>query len=475
MQPIIFHLDMNSYFATAEQQDNPEWRGKPLGVCEHLGGIIIAASIEAKKWGIKTGTPVWEARKLYPKIILTHTRAEAYRNYNRKLVKLVSDYVSEVEVASIDEVYLDMTKSCNVKGLRAKGIGLRAKGIGLSDYYQVNPFEEAVRIAQEIKQRMKTEVGDYLTCSIGIADNKLLAKIGSDLKKPDGIVVITINQNAKIKMQNLGVSSFAKNELYNQLKLIDIPGIGRRMEKRLNALGIRSLIDLKNYPQTLLVSAFGINGHHLYNMGQLASLENNSLRNLWTGAGKSEGPFNNESASFLTGLNGSWKSVVHQEREIKSIGHMYTLPKEYREQKFFAPVLYKLCEMVGRRLRNKNLSGNIIYFYLRDKNNEGCGESRRLGFYISDGRDIFMQCMKIYERLKTGSLEFKLIGVTVAGLLPTSHQQSLFKDDAKKDQVVKALDAINKKYGDFTVCRAPILAAGKVFHDSVGFGRVKEI
>ena len=114
MVNIIMHLDMNSYFATVEQQDNPDWRGKPLGVCEHLGGIIIAASIEAKKWGIKTGTPVWEAKKLYPKIILTHTRAEAYRNYNRKLVKLVSDYVSEVEVASIDEVYLDMTKACNI-------------------------------------------------------------------------------------------------------------------------------------------------------------------------------------------------------------------------------------------------------------------------------------------------------------------------------------------------------------------------
>ncbi len=77
-QPIIIHLDMNSYFASVEQQDNPSWRGRPLGVCEHLGGIIIGASIEAKKWGIKTGTPVWEARKLYPKIILTHTLAERF-------------------------------------------------------------------------------------------------------------------------------------------------------------------------------------------------------------------------------------------------------------------------------------------------------------------------------------------------------------------------------------------------------------
>ena len=423
---------MNSYFATAEQQDNPAWRGQVLGVCEHLGGIIIAASIEAKKWGIKTGMPVWEAKKLYPKIILTHTRAEAYRNYNRKLVKLVADYVSEVEVASIDEVYLDMTKACNIKKVDSKECLVDS-----------NPFEEAVRIAREIKQRMKTEVGDYLTCSIGIADNKLLAKIASDLQKPNGLTVVCKDKGLMIKDSALSdVLIIDKEFLYHKLKLTDIPGIGRRMEKRLNALGIRTLMDLKNCPRSLLVSAFGINGHHLYNMGQ---------------------------------LQGSWKAVVHQDSEIKSIGHMYTLPKEFREPKFFAPVLYKLCEMVGRRLRNKNLSGNIIYFYLKDKNYESCGESRRLDFYIYDGRDIFMQCMKIYERLKIAKMEFKLIGVTVAGLAPASHQQSLFKDEAKKEQVAKALDAINKKYGDFTVCRAPILSAGKVFHDSVGFGRVKEM
>lgn len=450
---------MNSYFATVEQQDNPSWRGQVLGVCEHLGGIIIAASIEAKKWGIKTGTPVWEAKKIYPKIILTHTRAEAYRNYNRKLVRLVSDYVSEVEVASIDEVYLDMTKATNIRCMnedvkyrkadkilnpKSQLSQLATSNSQLETNY-VNPFEEAVRIAKEIKQRMKTEVGDYLTCSIGIADNKLLAKIASDMQKPDGLTVV-MNQESRIMNQEWGTSGqplcIIKADLYQKLKLTDIPGIGRRMEKRLNALGIRSLVDLKNYPQSLLVSAFGINGYHLYNMGQ---------------------------------LNGSWKAEVHQERDIKSIGHMYTLPKEFREAKFFAPVLYKLCEMVGRRLRKKKLSGNVIYFYLRDNNYQGCGESRRLDFYIYDGRDIFMQCMKIYERIKIVNTEFKLIGVTVAGLAPASHQQSLFKDEAKKEQLVKALDSINQKYGDFTVCRTPILAVGKVFHDSVGFGRIKEI
>src|SRR3990167_4555999 len=114
MQTIIMHLDMNSYFASVLQQDNPEYRGKPVGVCEHLGGIIIGASIEAKKWGIKTGTPVWEARKLFPKIILTHTHPDRYRFYTKRMLKVVSDYTAYVEKDSIDEVFLDITKVCNI-------------------------------------------------------------------------------------------------------------------------------------------------------------------------------------------------------------------------------------------------------------------------------------------------------------------------------------------------------------------------
>src|SRR6202142_692800 len=97
MQPIVMHLDMNSYFASVEQQENPEYRGKVLGVCEHLGGIIIAASIEAKRWGIKTGTPVWEARKLYPKIILSPTHPDRYRLYISRVLKIVGDYTGKVQ------------------------------------------------------------------------------------------------------------------------------------------------------------------------------------------------------------------------------------------------------------------------------------------------------------------------------------------------------------------------------------------
>jgi len=438
MTPIIMHLDMNSYFASVEQQDHPEYRGRPLGVCEHLGGIIIAASIEAKRWGIKTGTPVWEARKIYPKIILSHTHPDRYRLYIKRVMRIVGDYTGFVEQYSIDELFADISKSCNIK----------RNGV------YVDPFMEAADVAQEIKSRIKKQAADYLTCTIGIADNKLLAKIASDMQKPDGLVVIypDVAAGTARHHQGQGVEAgglrydrvclmLSKKDLYQRLKLTDIPGIARRQEKNLNALGIKSLLDLKNYPKSLLVARFGINGHHLYNMGQ---------------------------------LQGSWKPDVEQETEIKSIGHMYTLPKKYREPKFFTPVLYKLCEMVARRLRKQGLMGNVIHFYVRDKDYEGFGQSRKLGFYVYDGREIFLQCVNIFEGLGSPKTEFKIIGITVAGLRPYVHQLSLFGHEERLRGLTKALDKINSKYGDFTVCRVPILAAKDAFADSIGFGRIKE-
>lgn len=452
MQPVIMHLDMNSYFASVEQQDNLAWRGKPVGVCEHLGGIIIAASVEAKRWGIKTGTPVWEARRLYPKIIITPTRPDRYRFYNRRMVEVVSDYTSAVEVYSIDEVFADLTKACNVSKSADKLISLSA-------YQLMNPFEEAVSIAQEIKKRFKTEVGDWLRCSIGLAENKLLAKIGSDMKKPDGMVVVlpdshqilferSREQEARQNLvspqgRKLNFAAYHKFDLYQKLSLTDIPGIGRRQEKNLNELGIKTLKELRDFPKSHLVSRFGpIMGHHLYNIGQ---------------------------------LQGTWKAPVCEEQEFKSMGHMYTLPQEYRRPEFFIPVLYKLCEMVGRRLRRRELTGNIVSCYFHDKDYSGFGDSKKLGYFLQDGREIFLECERLIGKALTLAQGVKLVGVTVAGLRPYIHQLSLFGDVEQQRRTVKALDKINDKYGEFTILRAQMLPAGKAFRDSIGFGRVKEL
>jgi DNA polymerase IV len=425
-QKIIAHIDMNSYFATCEQQDEPKWRGKPLGVCEHLGGIIIAPSVEAKRWGIKTGTPVWEARKLYPKIILTKTHPERYRFYTARFLKVFEDYTDRIEKYSIDEAFLDLTKACNIRTLQPNG-----------KWELTDPWEEAARIIKEIKLRMKTEVGDWIRCSAGVSYSKLVAKIASDLQKPDGLVIVRPED---------------KESLYDRLALDDIPGIGRRMKRNLGTLGIKTLRDLRDYPKSKLIAHYGIQGQHLHSMGQL------------------EGTWKEEFDETLDASDGS----------MKSIGHMYTVPLEYRDKKVLRQVLYKLSEMVAARLRVNEIMGNGLHVYCNDPEGLRIGKGSQMDYYLQDGRDIYLEAMGLLEQtgfLKELEDRSYLVGVTVSGLVPEENQGHLFEsfDRAKtRSELMRALDKINNKYEDFTVARVPAFLARDIIRDSVGFGRMKE-
>jgi DNA polymerase-4 len=154
---------------------------------------------------------------------------------------------------------------------------------------------------------------------------------------------------------------------------------------------------------------------------------------------------------------------------------MYTLPSEFRKAEYFPPVLFKLCEMVGSRLRRKNLSGRVLSVYAHGAQGRCFSKIRRLKLELWDGREIFLQAMEIFESFKALPLACRLIGVTVGELRPMDSQQSLFGDKERSRRLAAALDGINAKYGDFTVCRAAALKAGKVFRDSIGFGRIREI
>src|SRR3989344_386220 len=362
---IIFHIDMNSYFATCEQQANPHLRGLPIGVCEHLGGIIIAPSIEAKKLGIKTGTPVWEAKKIYPKIVLLYTDPEKYRNTTGRFLSIFQQYTEAIEKYSIDEAFLDFTRDLSS---------------------EKDPWLKAEQIALEIKAKMKKYVGDWLKCSVGIGDCKLVAKIASELQKPDGLTVIRPEK---------------KEELYDHLALTDIPGIAKRTERNLNFLGIKTLRDLRDFPLSKLTAHFGIMGYHLHKIGQ---------------------------------LEGSWHEEFNPEEEnIKSMGHAYTLPKSSSDPKLALQVLYKLSEMVGRRLREAGLMGNTIHFIMNDKHGEYFHQRKKLSHYLRDGREIFLEASKVFEQSGNLNKQFKLVGVTVSGLRDFVEQHALFEKERAKD------------------------------------------
>ena len=256
MPSIILHLDMNSYFASVEQQANPHLRGKPVGVCEHLGGIIIAPSVEAKRLGIKLGTTVWDAKKIYPKIVLLPVDPDKYRHVTAAFLRILMDYTDEVERASIDEAFADLT------------------GVA-------RDYDDALFLGLEIKQRLRQEVGEWVSCSIGIGPNKLIAKIAADLGEGD------INRIFVVRPDEIGL-------LYDRLKLTDIPGIAHRTERSLNKLGIFTLRELARYPLGNLLSQFGLWGYTLHCMA------------------------NFKDAGFF---------AIPADEPIKSVGHSYTLPK----------------------------------------------------------------------------------------------------------------------------------------------------
>jgi DNA polymerase-4 len=223
----ILHLDMNSYFASVEQQANSFLRGKPVGVCAYLAprGCIIASSKEAKKLGIKTGCTVAEAKKIYPDVVLVENEPAKYRSTTKKIFSILSEYTGRIEPYSIDEAFLDMTG-------------------------HIKNWQQGEKIIIEIKSRIKKEVGDWLTCSSGLSWTRFLAKFASDICEKDSYLLI---------------DSIAKmEEIFNRVKITEAWGIKERMQIHLNRLGIFNLLDLKNYPVANIMQAMGKPGYYLW-------------------------------------------------------------------------------------------------------------------------------------------------------------------------------------------------------------------
>jgi len=194
---------MNSYFATAEQQANPYLRGKPVGIIKAEGrGCIIAASIEAKKYKIKTGCTVWDAKKLCPQIILVPSDMGKYFALTQRLIRIISDYSPTLEVFSIDEMFADVT---DTQKLYSGG---------------------ALEMALSMKQRVKEELGEWMRCSIGIAWTKILAKLASEMHKPDGLTMLS-PENYLEETKNI--------------KVEEVCGIGRARTTTLQSMGVRTL------------------------------------------------------------------------------------------------------------------------------------------------------------------------------------------------------------------------------------------
>ena len=226
MEKIIMHIDMNSYFASVEQQANPFLRGKPVGVCAYLSprGCIIASSKEAKALGIKAGCSVAEARALCPSVILLENEPAKYRTTTERIFRVLEEYTDKLEPYSIDEAFLDLSG-------------------------WARDLKTAVEIAETIRGRIKKEAGEYLACSVGLARTKFLAKFAGDTAPKGGTFAITEG--------NLEAALGGR-------ALTDAWGINTRMEKRFAALGIRDLLELKRYDGGRIRRSLGRYGYYLW-------------------------------------------------------------------------------------------------------------------------------------------------------------------------------------------------------------------
>jgi DNA polymerase-4 len=272
-------------------------------------------------------------------------------------------------------------------------------------------FGGAVAIAKKVKQWIRETF--RLTCSIGIGPNKLLAKLAGELKKPDGLNELW-PPDIPGKIENIKVS--------------ELCGVGRKLEEYLGRMGIKTFGDLHRTPRDKLVKRFGaVWGDHLWQMGQ----------------GKDNSPV----------LPSCYEEAA------KSMGHSYTLPGFTTNMDEVKGFLLRLAEQVGRRLRKEHCKGNVVHVSLGFGNYQFWGKQRKVEDYLDDGYEIYRVGEKLMEprRSVAGSM-VRFVGVTVSGLIHNLEQVSLLPQKEEKKKVLRAVDAINDRYGEFTVERAAIMA-----------------
>ncbi len=393
------HIDLNSCFASIEQQANPLLRGKPVAVAAYNspGGCILAASVEAKKYGIKTGLRVKEGKHIYPDLIVLVPDPNKYREVHIKFRKIISSYTNHFYPKSIDEFVLHF--------------GPEQEG-------------KLIPIAQEIKYRIRSEIGEWLRVSVGISTNRFLAKTASSLHKPDGL-------------DEISKSNFLS--IYKRLSLRDLCGISFQNEARLKSVGINSVTDFYNATVDRLTAAF-----------------ESILADYW-----------------YRRLRG-WE-IDDLEFSRRSFGNSYALPHSSGKKEELFPILQKLVEKTGVRMRATGFGTTGIHVGIFYRDRSFWHKGRRLKEPIFDSRDIFKEACRILS-----SCPFQkpvhTLSETCFGLFKSNLTQlKLFEDVVKQKNLVYALDKVNKRWGEFVVSPARMTLAREAVKDRIAFGGVREL
>lgn len=401
-EPLIMHIDLNSCFATVMQQAHPHLRGHPIVVAAYPtpGGCILASSIEAKKLGIKTGMRVKEGKDICPELIVCENNTDLIRDASNRFIKICQDYSPRVIPKSIDEVVIDFSE--------------------VKNYWKKSLTE----IGVEIKKRFRKEIGEWITCNIGIATNRMLAKLASSLHKPNGLDTIDY-KNIK--------------QIYSSITLTDFPGINIRYQTRLNAAGIFTPLEfLEKTDEFLRKIVFkGIVGHYWY------------LR--------------------LRGYE-----VDDYQNDRKSFGQEYSLKEKTNSEEKLKSLLLMLTEKMGRRLRASNqiAFGIHIGFLYEDWSFWHKGKKFSEPSYTT--QELFEKIMIIFKQQPIKK-KIRKISVSCFNLNSAETQAlTLFETDfEKKRKISKAVDEINDRYGEYVISPALMIESKKTIVDRIAFGNRK--
>jgi DNA polymerase-4 len=392
----VLYLDLNAYFASVQQAENPELRGRPVGVCavETDSSTLIAASYEAKAFGIKTGTNIGEARRLCPEIVLISGGHGIYTAYHQRILEAVESVLPIESVNSIDEMQIQL--------------------IG-----EEREPENARGYARRIKAAIRERVADNLACSIGVAPNPFLAKLATDLQKPDGLVVIEA-KDLPDRLRGLRLTEFA--------------GINRRMEARLQAHGIFSSDQMVDASREALIQAFGgIIGERWYYM--------------------------------LRGY-----AIVSPRRDRQSLSHSHVLPPELRSEAGCRETMLRLIQKATARLRSERLFASAVAFHVK-----GTKRSWDVRLRIDPSNDtveINAEFNRQWEKRDfVGPLQ---VGVAF-GDLKDAHEvtPSLFSQAVQRTDFNDAVDHLNHRFGKNTVFVAGMHHAKDTAEERIAFQKTE--
>jgi DNA polymerase-4 len=380
----ILHVDLDAFFAAVEQRDRPELRGRPVvvgGGGPNDRGVVSAASYEARRYGIQSAMPLRTAAARCPDLVFLPVDGAKYQRVSREVMAILRRFTPQVEAISIDEAFLDVT-------------GSRAL------------FGDGEAIARQVKAAVNSEV--ELTISVGVARTKLVAKIASDLRKPDGLVVVPPGQEATFLAP---------------LEITRLWGVGEKTAAKLGEFGVATIGDLAALDPELLRRRFGKHGAAL--------------------------------AERARGLDAD---PVHEGVAAKSIGHEHTFSVDTSDAEKIERTLLAMAEGVASRLRTSALRAGTVTVKIRDSSFRTITRQRTLQVPTDLTEPIWRTAVEL-ARPEVRGKRIRLVGVTGSSLVPRE-QLAMFGENARQRATVEAADAIRRRYGERAVTRARLLRTG---------------